>query len=133
MFGITELETTNFINTKIQFLLLWKGRLGFKQYIPKKQAQFGIKVFFCVRWLATFGTASCIVEQILLKLQKMQSLRRSQLGKSGAVIPKLMKDLYGKGYQLYTDNWYTSGKLFSHLQVNGTAACGTEMPNRLNP
>ena len=46
MFGITELETTNFINAKTQFLLLWKGRVGFKQYIPKKQAQFGIKMFF---------------------------------------------------------------------------------------
>ena len=43
------------------------------------------------------------------------------------------QDLYGKGYHLYTGNWYTSGKLFNHLQVNGTAACGTEMPNRLNP
>ena len=26
-------------------LLLWKGRLGFKQYIPNKRARFGIKMF----------------------------------------------------------------------------------------
>ena len=26
-------------------LLLWKGRLGFKQYIPDKRARFGIKMF----------------------------------------------------------------------------------------
>ena len=26
-------------------LLLWKGRLGFKQYIPNKRARFGIKTF----------------------------------------------------------------------------------------
>ena len=26
-------------------LLLWKGRLGFKQYIPNQRAQFGIKMF----------------------------------------------------------------------------------------
>jgi len=26
-------------------LLLWKGRLGWKQYIPKKRSRFGIKTF----------------------------------------------------------------------------------------
>ena len=26
-------------------LLLWKGRLGFKQYVPNKRARFGIKMF----------------------------------------------------------------------------------------
>ena len=28
-----------------EHLLLWKGRLGFKQYIPNKRARFGIKMF----------------------------------------------------------------------------------------
>ena len=36
-----------------------------------------------------------------------------QLGKSGAVILKLMSDLFGKGYCLYVDNWYTSENLAS--------------------
>ena len=50
-----------------------------------------------------------------------------KLGKSGVVVSKLMADLYGKGYHLYVYNWYTSEKLFRHLQENGTAACGTAM------
>ena len=54
-----------------------------------------------------------------------------KLGKSGAVVAKLMADLYGKGYHLYVDNWYTSGKSFCHLEENGTAACGTAMGHRL--
>ena len=36
-----------------------------------------------------------------------------QLGKSGAVILKLMSDLFGKGYYLYVGNWYTSENLAS--------------------
>ena len=52
-----------------------------------------------------------------------------ELDKSGPMIPKLMKDLYGKGCHLYIDNLYTSEKLFHHLQVNGKAACSTAMPN----
>ena len=42
-----------------------------------------------------------------------------------------MADLYGKGYHLYVDNWYTSKKLFRHLEENGTATCGTTMGHRL--
>ena len=34
-----------------------------------------------------------------------------KLGKSGAVVPKLLADLYGKGYHLYIDNLCTSEKL----------------------
>ena len=29
----------------VEELLLWNGRLGFKQYIPNKRARFGIKMF----------------------------------------------------------------------------------------
>ena len=54
-----------------------------------------------------------------------------KLGKSGAVVPKMMADLYGKGYDLYVDNWYTSEKFFRHLEENGTAAWGTAMGHRL--
>ena len=54
-----------------------------------------------------------------------------KLRKSGAVVPKLIRDLYGKGYHLYIDNWYTSEKLFRHLEENGTAACDTAVGHRL--
>ena len=54
-----------------------------------------------------------------------------KLGKGGAVIPKLIADLYEKGYHLYLDNWFTKENLFRHLEENGTAACGTAMGHRL--
>ena len=56
---------------------------------------------------------------------------QSRLGISGAVVPKLMKDLFGLGYKLFTDNWYTSEELLRYQQENGTAACGTARRNRL--
>ena len=54
-----------------------------------------------------------------------------QLGKSGAVVPKLMSNLLDFGYKLYVDNQYTSKKLFRYLEENGTGACGTAKANRL--
>ena len=49
-----------------------------------------------------------------------------------AIVPKLMSSLYNQGYNnLYIDNWYTSEKLFWHLESEGTVACGTAMGYRL--
>ena len=52
------------------------------------------------------------------------------LGKSGAVVPKLMSDLFDKGYHLYIDNWYTS-VITKFLRDQDTVACGTAMGNRI--
>ena len=56
-----------------------------------------------------------------------------ELGKSGAVVPKLMSELYYKGYHVYMDNWYTSLKLFQHLESHGTAACVTAWKDWIMP
>ena len=56
---------------------------------------------------------------------------KKQLGKSGAVVPQLVSDLFDFGYKLYVDNWYTSKKLFRYLEENGTGACGSARANRL--
>ena len=42
-----------------------------------------------------------------------------------------MSSLYNQGYHLYKDNWYTSEKLFRHLESEATVACGTPMGHRL--
>ena len=55
----------------------------------------------------------------------------NNLGKSGAVVPKLMSDLFDKGYHLSINNWYTSKKLQKFLRDQDTVACGTAMGNRI--
>ena len=96
-------------------LLLWKGRLGFKHYIPSKRARFGIKMFsLCEVPSYLWSTFVYIGKDLPAGNDELQK----ELGKSGAVIPKLKQDLYGKGYHTYVDNWYTSEKLFDHLERN---------------
>ena len=53
------------------------------------------------------------------------------LGKSGAVVPKLMSDLFDKGHHLYNDNWYTSEELLDFLRDRDTLACEPAMGNRI--
>ena len=111
-------------------LLLWKGRLGFKQYIPNKRARFGIKMFSLCEVSGYLWNNFVYIGKGATKTPEEVALVK-QLGKSGAVIPKLKSDLYGYGYHLYVDNWYTSERLFKHLSENGTVTCGTVMGNRL--
>ena len=105
-------------------LMLWKGRLQFKQYIPNKRSRFGIKFF-------SLCEASGYLWNSYVYLGKQNNIPADEadlnkkLGISGAVVPKLMSELYNKGYHVYMDNWYTSEKLFLHLEENGTAACGS--------
>ena len=38
-----------------------------------------------------------------------------------------MGDLFGLGYQLYVDYWYTSQRLFHYLHENEAVACDISM------
>ena len=107
-----------------------KGRLGFKQYIPNKRARFGIKMFSLCEVSGYLWNSFVYLGKNYNPAEDEINYER-ELGKSGAVVPKLMSSLYNQGYHLYIDNWYTSEKLFRHLESEGTVACGTAMGHRL--
>ena len=105
-------------------LLLWKGRLSFKQYIPLKRARFGIKTFmlcedsgYTYRFKIYTGKENVVLAQ-------------QELSLSERVVADLMQPLLEVGYHLYTDNWYTSIPLYKYLHQHGTLACGTIRSNR---
>ena len=105
-------------------LLLWKGRLVLKQYIPLKRARFGIKMFsLCEKSGYLSNSYVYLGKEPDRDATDRQLVNR--LGSSGAVIPRLMENLLDKGYHVYVDNWYTSEALFSYLSEHDTAACGT--------
>ena len=92
-------------------LLLWKGRLVFKQYIPLKRARFGIKMFsLCENSGYLWNSYVYLGKEPDRHATDRQLVNR--LGSSGAVIPRLMENLLDKGYHVYVDNWYTSEALF---------------------
>jgi hypothetical protein len=106
-------------------LILWKGRLVFKQYIPSKRHRFGVKLFeICdsetgyILGFIVYTGASTAIE------------RTEKFGISGDIVLTLMKPYLNKNHILYVDNWYTSPILFKHLLEQQTGACGTVNPNR---
>lgn len=106
-------------------LLLWKGR----QYIPLKQAQFGIKMFnFCENSGYFWNSYVYLGKEQERHAADRQSVNR--LGFSSAIIPKLMGNLLDKEYHIYVDNWYTREVLFTYLSEHDMAASGTAQKNR---
>lgn len=108
-------------------LLLYKGRLFFKQYIPTKRSRFGIKSFiicdcksgYILDFIIYSGKNSDVTDEV------------PSIGQSGNITLTLMKSYLGKGHTLITDNWYTSLHLYNLLHEKGkTNAFGTVRQNR---
>ena len=112
-------------------LLLHKGNLNFKQYIPNKRAKFGIKIFsLCDRSGYLWNSEVYVGKNKLLSKSKLSAELESSVGKSGAIVLRLIDKILGMGHHLYTDNWYTSYNLYVYLHEHYTGACGTLRTNR---
>ena len=88
-------------------LILWKGRLTFKQYIPTKRHRFGIKVF-----VICDCQIGVVLDFIVYTGSSTEIDLDENLGKSGSIVMTLMKPYLNKGHSLFVDNWYTSPRLF---------------------
>jgi len=115
-------------------LLLWKGRLVFKQYLPLKCSRFGIKLFklcesstgYTYRFHVYVGKDDSFTLPCCPGIPALPS----DFGSTEQIVWYLMLPLLGKGYRLYVDNFYTSIRLFQTLFLQKTPACGTIRSNR---
>jgi len=105
-------------------MIPFKGRLGMKQYMKDKPVKFGIKVWV----LADAVTAYCYNFDVYIG-KNAENVNKS-LGLSTKVVIALTKPLEMKGYEVYTDNFYTSPQLADYLYGRKTYLCGTIRTNR---
>lgn len=101
-------------------LLLFKGRLFLKQYIPSKRNRFGIKSFVLCDCSTGFVLDLIVYTGSTSEVQAFSE----ELGKTGNIVATLMQPYLGKGHQLFVDNWYSSPALFEYLHSFATNACG---------
>ena len=107
-------------------LVLFKGRLSFKQYISSKRSRFGIKLY-------QLCTANGILLDFLVYHGNMQAelLESNQASLLTEKIPTtLMQQYLNKGHHLFIDNYYTSLPLAKFLLDNETYVTGTIRDNR---
>lgn len=106
-------------------LVLWRGNLHFRQYIPSKRHRFGLKIFVLCDCETGF-----ILDMILYTGARTNIKENKKLGISGSVVSTMLESYLGQGHTLFVDNWYTSPTLFHYLHERMTGACGTVKPNR---
>ncbi|XP_047478498.1 piggyBac transposable element-derived protein 4-like [Penaeus chinensis] len=106
---------------------LWafKGRHQALQYNPSKRARRGLKVY---KLCSSDGPEAGYTAAFNIYMGQ----DRGEFPASMKAVDDLMEKakLFDKGYQLYTDNWYSSPTLFYYLQARKTTAVGTVRVNR---
>ncbi|XP_041346649.1 piggyBac transposable element-derived protein 4-like [Gigantopelta aegis] len=103
-------------------MIKFKGRLGFRQYMPAKPIKWGVKMWS----LCEADTGYLYNFQIYTgKDQGVQ-----EKGLSHRVVMDLCTPLFGSNAHVYMDNFYSGIELFHDLRVHGVFACGTIRANR---
>jgi len=106
-------------------LMLWKGRLAMKQYIPLKRARFGLKSYELCE------SGSGYIWNSIIHTGPTMVLEQSSDGlKSSVIVLTLGKKLLDQGYCFYMDKWYSSPVLFKQLRQRQTDCVGTVRVSR---
>ena len=100
-----------------------KGRYSFRQFMKDKPTKWGMKVWV----LADSKTG--YTYNFSVYTGKAEN-RNSTNGLGYEVVMDLCKQIFGQGYKLFTDNFYTSVQLFEDLLKHKVTACGTMLLNR---
>ncbi|CAI6355744.1 unnamed protein product [Macrosiphum euphorbiae] len=102
-------------------MLLWRGRLLFRQYIKNKKNKYGIKFF-----------ELCTPDGYVLntEIYKGKTDQVSNGSKINDLVIRLMKPYLNKGHHLYMDNFYNSVDLSNILYKKKTHTTGTLRSNR---
>lgn len=107
-------------------LMLYKGRLSWKQYMPLKRSRFGIKFFMICE-----ASSGYICDFILYTGKGMPLLQEySAYPQSTAVVLQLLHRFLNKGFCVTVDNYYMSPLLADILLEKRTDIYGTLRSNR---
>lgn len=107
-------------------LMLFKGRLGWKQYIPLKRARFGIKSYILSESKTGYIWSFIIYTG---KGTKFAPAFENELV-STRIVLTLIEPLLDQGYCLTTDNFYSCPRLAEILIRRKTDTYGTIKANR---
>ncbi|XP_046685000.1 piggyBac transposable element-derived protein 4-like [Homalodisca vitripennis] len=106
-------------------MILWRGRLQFRQYVKGKRHKYGVKLY-------TLCEPEGLIVRFMVYSGKMDDLGGK--GHAGNVVLHLMRDFLNKGRALYMDNFYNSVTLASKLLANKTYCTGTlRVDRKFNP
>lgn len=104
-------------------MLLFRGRLSFRQYIKNKKSKYGIKFY-------ELTTSDGFVLNVIMYAGKDQDHERARGKQTEKNVMSLMRPYLFKGYWLFMDNYYNSVQLSQKLVELRTHTTGTLRSNR---
>lgn len=106
-------------------MVLWRGRLLFRQYMKDKRHPYGVKLY-------ELCESSGIVLKVQIYAGKAVTKISTDQGTSitAQVVLDLMNGFLNKGHILYADNFYNSVSLTKTMAEQLTYICGTLRSNR---
>ncbi|XP_067121737.1 piggyBac transposable element-derived protein 4-like [Centruroides vittatus] len=102
----------------------FRGRCGFRQYIPSKPNKYGIKIFLLVD-SKTFYT-----HNLEVYCGKQPDGPFSVSNSADSVVKRLTRPIVNSGRNITTDNWFTSFSLATDLLQDRLTLVGTIRKNR---
>ncbi|PNF23240.1 hypothetical protein B7P43_G18268 [Cryptotermes secundus] len=106
-----------------EIIVKFKGRVVFRQYIPKKHKRFGIKIF-------KICDAAGYTYDMKVYLGKDRKHASQDVTATHATVRDLCRHIEGVGHKLYMDNFFSSPDFFDDLMTKDITCCGTVRPNR---
>lgn len=97
-------------------MVLWRGRLIFRQYLKGKKHKYGIKLY-------TLSDPHGLILRFMIYCGVLDDLGGK--GHAANVVLKLMERKLGVGHSLFMDNYYNSFMLASKLLSKDTYCTGT--------
>jgi hypothetical protein len=106
-----------------EVIVLFKGRVIFRQYIPKKHKRFGIKIYkLCDSLGYTYD--------MTVYLGKQRQLATEKITSTHGIVLKLIRRIQGLGHKIYMDSYFSSPDLFDDLLGRKINSCGTVRSDR---
>jgi hypothetical protein len=106
-----------------EIIVLFKGRVVFKQYTPKKHKRFGIKVY-------ELCDSKGYAYDMRVYLEKDMTCATDKMTVTHATVAGLTRRVENVGHKHYMDNFFSSPDLFDDLHSRKVNCCGTVRLNR---
>jgi len=106
-----------------EVIVKFKGRVIFRQYIPKKRKCFGIKIY-------KLCNESGYTHDMRVYLGRHSHFATDNMTATHATVRHLTSRVEGLGHKIFLNNFFSSPRLFDDLDRHKINSCGTVRPNR---
>jgi hypothetical protein len=111
-------------------LVLFRGRVMFRQYMPAKKARCGIKIY-CMCEAASGYVSNFLIHSTREENRRFaDGIDCADLTLSEKVVVEACRKQLDLGYHIYCDSWFTSMRLAQFLLQRSTLLIGTVRVNR---